>query len=204
MGLTFQKLHCNQSVYIDSISIKNNKTCKLWQMYMKYYSPCDFFFRNRLRLLRVKYTYQKAGQNLLEFPLKTYLILMSKNKKRRSGESLGEGGGIWITFIKILIVKYPNAHPVTDHWLSIGEKEGPLFPNETRKWSAAEGHKDGKQKGGRVGAVKTYQSKDNTQTPPSRPPPLLAPAPPPFLCLQLQISLSCTSSVVVISTEWAV
>jgi hypothetical protein len=39
MGLTFQKLHCNQSVYIESISIKNNKTCKLWQIYMKYYTP---------------------------------------------------------------------------------------------------------------------------------------------------------------------
>jgi hypothetical protein len=32
------------------------------------------------------------------------------------------------------IVKYPNGHPATDHWLSIGEKEGPLFPNEARKW----------------------------------------------------------------------
>jgi hypothetical protein len=39
------------------------------------------------------------------------------------------------------IVKYPNGHPATDHWLSIGEKERPLFPNETRKWSAAESHK---------------------------------------------------------------
>ena len=29
IGLTFQTLRCNQSVYIDSISIKNNKTSKL-------------------------------------------------------------------------------------------------------------------------------------------------------------------------------
>jgi hypothetical protein len=34
----------------------------------------------------------------------------------------------------IWIVKYPNGHSATDHWLSIGEKEGPLFPNEARKW----------------------------------------------------------------------
>jgi hypothetical protein len=56
--------------------------------------------------------------------------------------------------------------------------------------SAAESHKDGKQKGGRVGVYKTHKSKNNTLT---------QPPPSPVL-----ISLSCTFSVLAISTERAV
>jgi hypothetical protein len=62
--------------------------------------------------------------------------------------------------------------------------------------SAAESHKDGKQKGGKVFVGTTYQSKNNTLTQPL----LLAhPLPSPVL-----ISLSYTFSVVAISTERAV
>ena len=56
IGLTFQKLHCNQSVtvYIESISIKNKKhaNCdKCISKILLHASPCDCFqFRNRLRL----------------------------------------------------------------------------------------------------------------------------------------------------------